>query len=70
MRGPNMSYCKHENTSRAMDQVLEGLREAEEEDLVTEYVAELSEDEQRGLSRMLRQAEILMEFKESYSIDL
>ena len=54
MRGPNMSYCMWENTSKALDQCIQGLQEAEEEDSIEEYVANLSDDEKRGLRSVLR----------------
>ena len=58
----NMSYCRWENTSNDIwDCVRDLQEEAYSPEDVKEYIANLSEDEQRGFKRVLSAAKALVE---------
>ena len=58
----NMSYCRWENTSKAMQECIWDLQSADEEEIsVKEFFEDLSSDEQNGFARALTLAKLLVE---------
>lgn len=45
---PNMSYCMFQNTNGALHQILNAMVDAEEDDELGKFLAELSQEERRA----------------------
>lgn len=60
MRGPNMSYCAFENTTLAMEQLIDMLQAASEENM-TDFVSSMSRHEFQSFRNMYETCERLME---------
>ena len=61
---PNMSYCMMENTSLAMNQILEAFENDSDE------IKQLSQSEKRSLNELILQCEKLLEIIEDKNINL
>lgn len=59
MRGPNMSYCAFENTTLAIEQLIDMLQAASEENM-TDFVNSMSRDEVWAFRNMYETCERLM----------
>lgn len=51
MRGPNMSYCAFENTTLAMQQLIDMMQAAQDEG-VSEFILDMSRDEAEAFRNM------------------
>ena len=56
-RYPNMSYCMFENTSAAVDQLIEHMQEAVEEGTLREWFTDLSSSERQAMSQLWDQCQ-------------
>ena len=54
---PNMSYCMFGNTVSAMNQILEEIEEANNNDGAADFFNSLSREERRNLQHLYNQAE-------------
>lgn len=59
MRGPNMSYCAFENTTNAMEQIIEMMAEASQENM-TDFVSSMSRREHQAFRNMYDVCERVM----------
>lgn len=59
MRGPNMSYCAFENTTMAMEQIIEMMAEASQENM-TDFVSSMSRREHEAFRNMYDVCERVM----------